>query len=187
MPLFTPATAKGEEAAALYTCRSLISQCSTMQELCEVASSAAALAKISPGLPDPPADVQGFTIDELEQRLVLTMLYPHFEEGGLIVAMSKGVGCVSEKEGFFKWHIRRQIRDVEYNAPNGRWDVYMYFLDRTGHICQQLVELADLNLMISQIKRTAGPVFSHVDDQPTQGRYIWADFLIRWGGSENME
>ena len=188
MALFNPAAALSEETNALYTCRSLLSQCSTLQALCETPGDAAAtLAKISPGLPDPPADVQGFTVDELEQRLITSMIYPHFEEGGLLVSMSRAVACVSEKEGYFKWHIRRQVRDVEINAANGRWDVYLYFLDRTSHVCQQLVELADLNLMVSQVKRTAGPMFNHKDDRPTQGLHIWADYLIRWGGSERQE
>lgn len=188
MALFDPNTAKSEEANGVYVCRQLMSTCPTMQELCETTGDAAAtLTKIWPGLADPPQDCQGFTVAELEQQLVWANLHPHFEEAGLLVARSKAVAAVSEKEGFLKWQMRRQVRDAEYNAASGRWDVFMYFLDRTSRVCEELVELAELNFGITQIKRTAGPLFNHKDDVPTQGRFIWADFLIRWGGSENAE
>ncbi len=55
------------------------------------------------------------------------------------------------------------------------------------HVTRVAGQLADLNLAVSQVKRILGPITNHEDDWPAQGRFIWADFLIRWGGSERAE
>lgn len=186
MPLFDPTAPLSEEPAALYRCRELVSQCSATIALFEVANAAAAKLLIFPGPAAPPLDGQAFTVSELQNQLAWGQLYPH-EEESLLVSRSLAVGAVSEKAGLFRLHLRRQVREAEYNATDGRWDTYMYFLDRTTRIAEQLVEAADLNLAVSQVKRLHGPLFNHQDDWPTQGIVLWVDFLVAWGGSERAE
>lgn len=187
MALFDHDSPLSEEPAALYRCRELLSACTAAIELLEVASAAEAKLLIVPGPADPPTDGQAFAVDELEGRIAYAQLYPDPSDGSLAVIRSRAVGCVSEKAGVFRLHFRRMVREAEYNATNGRWDAYFYFLDRTTRVCEQLVEAADLNLAVSQINRVAGPLFNHRDDWPTQGIQLWADFLVHWGGSEQAE
>ena len=187
MPLFDPNSPSSEEPAALYRCRSLLSNCAAAIELLEAANPTAALALIVPGPADQPSNGQAFTVNELEDRISYLQLFPNPDDGSLVVSRSRAVGCVSEKEGIFRLHARRMAREAEYNADNGRWDLYFYFLDLTSRICEELVEAADLNLAVSAVHRVAGPLFNHRDDWPTQGTFLFADFLIHWGGSERAE
>lgn len=190
MPLFDPTAlftnVHAEEPDALYTLRNLLATCTALQELFEVGTTAAAKELIFPGPIEPPADGQAFTIDELESRIAYAQLYAPDEES-LRIDRSKAVGAVCEKTGVFRLHMRRQIREAEYNAADGRWDVYFYFLDKTTKTIEQVVEAADYNLRAWQALRVRGPLFNHRDDWPSQGRVIFVDWDIRWGGSEHAE
>lgn len=187
MALFDPQSPSCEEAAALYTARTLLSQSSALQQLFEVDDDDEALPLIIPGPVDPPLDGETYSIDELVDTICYAQLYPNPDEDSLLVIRSKAVGAVSEKEGFFRLHIRRQIRESEWAATGGRQDVFLFFMDRTGRMCEQFIEAADLNLASESIRRRVGPLFSRSGDTESQGRCIWADFLISWGGSENNE
>jgi len=187
MPLFDPLEPRSEEPAALYRCRELVAATEAAQELLEVESNEDAEALIFPGPPEPPLDGESYTIAELEGKIAWGHIRPATEQDSLLVSRSLAVGAISEKEGYFCLHFHRQIREVEYNAANGRWDCYLYFMDVTGAICEQLVEAADLNLAVSQVKRLRGPFFNPQTDWPAQGKFLWADFIIAWGGSERAE
>jgi len=187
MGLFDPNATLSEEPAALYVCRSLLSACPAMHELLDVTSDAAALALIYPGPFAPPEDGQDFTTEELFKTLAYAQLYPPDDVDSLLVSRSMAVGATSEKEGIFRLQLRRNIREAEYNATNGRWDVYMYFLDCTSRVAEELVEAADLNLAVSQVKRLGAPLFNPSTDCPQQGKFLWVNFDIRWGGSEHAE
>lgn len=187
MPLFDANNPLSEEPAALARCRTLLANTTALIALLEAADAAEALTRITIGPMAPPADGQAFTPDEATNAFAWAQLIPWAEEESLIVSRSNAVGAVSEKAGLFRLHIRRHVREAEFNAAGGRTDVYLYFLDRTTRVCEQLVEAADLNLAVSQVKRLFGPVFNPSDDWPTQGMFVWADFLIAWGGSERAE
>jgi hypothetical protein len=187
MPLFDFTACRSEEPAALYQCRELLAALTATQELLEVGSADAARALIKIGPADPPEQGDEFTVTELKNRHAWGLLRPVMEQDSLLVSRSIAVAAVSEKEGVFALHWHRQVRDVEYHADGGRDDAYLYFLDVTNAIHEQLVEAADLNLAVSQVKRLRGPFYNPREDWPAQGRYLWADFVIAWGGSERAE
>jgi len=186
VPLFDENAPQSEEAAAIYTARTLLSQTTALQQLLEAADAATAKLLIIPGPLDPPVVGETFTIDELEGRIAYCQIHPPFDDS-LLVGRSRAVGAVSEKEGLFRLHVRRQIREAEYKAVGGRRDVWLYFLDRTSRMCEQFIEAADLNLASQQIKRAKGPLFNPQEDHAAQGIHLWADFVLSWGGSENVE
>jgi hypothetical protein len=185
--LFDENAIRSEEPAAFFTCRDLIAACTAAIELLEVTTAEEAAAKITVGPMKPPADNQAFSKSELKNRHVWGQIMPNPEQDSLVVTRSRAVGCVSEKAGSFRLNWRRQVRDAEYNNEGGRRDAYLFFDDCTAAIAEQLVEAADLNLAVHTVRRLAGPDFNASSDWPTQGRFIMADFLIEWGGSERAE
>lgn len=187
MALFDDDASLSEEVAALTTARELLAATTPLQELLEAATQNEALALILPGPLAPPQDGDVFTIGELENRIAYAQIHPQLDEDSYLATLSRAVGNIAEKEGLFHLHIRRQIRQREWNEPNGRADIYLWFLDRTSKMCEDFIEAADLNLNAQQIKRRRGPLFSAITDRAAQGLYIWADFIIPWGGSERNQ
>jgi hypothetical protein len=189
MPLFDSSAPLSEEMAAMYRARTLLSQSTALQELFEADSEAEALALILPGPMDPPLapDQETYTVDELEGRIGYAQIFPQPDENSIAVIRSRAVGAISEKTGIFQLHVRRQVRDAEYNAANGRRERWLYVTDRTSRILEQFIEAADLNLASSQIVRLAPPMYNPRADWPTQGRFLFVDFAISWGGSEQAE
>lgn len=187
MPLFDVDNPRSEEPAALAKCAELLAAIDDTQTLLEVASAAEAEAKIQIGPEEPPPNGEYFTLEELTVRFAWGHLRPLDEQDSLLISRSQAVAAVSEKEGFFWLTWMRMVRDVEYNADGGRNDCYLYFLDITNAIAEQLIEAAELNLAVSQVKRHRGPCYNPREDWPTQGRYLWVEQLIHWGGSEKAE
>lgn len=187
MALFDENDPQSEEAAALLKTRLLLCQCPALVELLEAADMDEAKALIVIGPHEAPSTGETYTIGQLENRIAYCQLFPTLDDNGYLATRSKAVAAISEKAGLFHLQIRRQVRAAEFNADDGRRDVYLYFLDRTSRMAEEFIELADLNLASEQIQRRAGPLFNPLTDRESQGLFIFADFLIRWGGSENAE
>lgn len=187
MGLFDANDEQSEEVAALFTVQDLLSQSEALQTLLEAEDASTAKSLIVVGSSEPPRNKTGYTVGELEDRLAWCQLYPKLDEDSFLCSWSKAVGATPEKEGFFRLHVRRQIRGVEYDQPESRNDVWKYFTNQTSLMCEQYITAADYNVRTKQIKRVQGPVFNRKEDHPAQGIFVFADFLIPWGGSENSE
>jgi hypothetical protein len=188
MPLFDSNSVQSEEAAAILRTQEILSGLGSLQTLLEaVGNATTAKTLIIIGPLEPPYDNESYTIDELEDRIAWAQLFPQLSQDSLLVTRSRAVGATPEKEGFLRLHVRRQIRELEQQAPGGLTDAWLYLLDQTSRMCEQFVEAADLNLDNKHIKRVQGPRFNLKKDESSQGRYVFADFLIAWGGSEHDE
>lgn len=185
--LFDTEAPESEEAAALLYTRTLLSQSAAFQELVDVNTEALALRQIVVGPAPPPFNGESYTIGEIKNRFGFAMLHSQIEDDSLLVSRSRAVGCVPEQEGLFRLHVRRLVRAAEYNDDNGRQNAYLFFLDRTSAMVAQMVTAAELALNCEQIKRRRGPLFNPSTDFESQGIYLWADFVISWGGSERNE
>jgi hypothetical protein len=183
----TPARSNCEEIAALFRTREILGATASLQTLLEATDATQAESLIVVGPCDPPLNGEAYTIDELENRIAWAQIFPRLDADSLLVTWSKAVGGTPEKEGFFRLHVRRQVRQAEYNDLRGRADVWLQFLYLTSWMCEEYIEAADLNLRTQQIKRLQGPWFNRFEDRTTQGIYVYADFLIPWGGSEHSE
>ncbi len=186
MGLFSANDEQSEEMAALLQAQAILSNCEALQTLLEAEDASTSAALIVVGSSEPPLDGEAYTVGELEDRLAWCQLFPKLDEDSFLCTWSKAVAATPEKEGYFRLHVRRQIRGLEYDGPESRNDVWKYFLNQTSLMCEQFIESADLNLLTKQIKRVQGPVFNRKEDHPTQGIFIFADFLIPWGGSESQ-
>ncbi len=187
MALFDANDVQSEEMNCLLQAQDLLSQSTALQGLFEVSSAAAAAALIIVGPSQPPWNNESYTVGELENQMIWAQLYPKLDTDSFITTWSKAVAATPEKEGFFRLHIRRQVRASEYANPNGRNDIWRYFLDQTSRACEEYVENTDLNLRSQQIKRVQGPLFNNQTTHEEQGIFIYADYLIPWGGSEHSE
>lgn len=187
MSLFDPNAPSSEEAAALVTTRTLVSQSASFRELVEAADATAALARIFLGPSPPPFDGESYSVEEQQALFGFALLHPQIEEDSLLVSRSRAVGCVPEQEGLFRLHVRRLVRAAEYADDDGRADAWLFFADRTAAMCAEMVTAAELALNCQQIKRRRGPVYNPEADFSSQGIYVWADFLVSWGGSERNE
>lgn len=188
MPTFDPQSPLSEEVAAIYHARDLLSQLPAVQEILGTTGDpVATLPLIIPGPIDPPRDGQTFAVADLQNQPAWAQIHPLLDEDSLLVTRSRAVAAVSEKEGLFRFHLHYQVRQLDLHQDGGRQNIYLWFLDRSSRVCEEFVELADLNLASHQIKRRKGPLFNPLADQPTQGTFLWADFLIAWGGSEHAE
>ena len=185
MPLY--ASAFAEEDAALTLSRTLLSNSTGLQQILGAADAAEALPLIVLGPTDPPFDREGFTVGELSGRPAYAMLGPPPDEEAFMAMRSQAVGAISEKVGYFRLHVRCQLKNRDYDAAGGKTDCWLWFLSRTSRMVEQFIEAADLNLASATMKRTAGPFFNPPEDRPTQGVHLWADFRIDWGGSEQAE
>lgn len=186
MALFNANDVQSEEMAALIKAREILSTSEALQTLLEAEDAPTAKSLIVVGSSEPPRNGEAYTVGELEDRLAWCQLFPKLDEDSFLCTWSKAVAATPEKEGFFRLHIRRQIRGMEYDQPESRNDCWCYFLDQTSAMCEQYIIAADMNLLTHQIKRVQGPLFNRKEDHPTQGIFIYADFLIPWGGSENQ-
>lgn len=67
--------------------------------------------------------------------------------------------------------------------------MWLHFWYLSSLMCEQYVAATDLNLRSEQIKRVQGPMFNlmHQPNWPEFGYYVYADFLIPWGGSESSQ
>jgi hypothetical protein len=189
--LFNETTAKSncEEIAAFFRMREILSGCTGLQTLLEAADASTAKSLIVTGPTEPPFNQEAYTVGELENRIAWAQLFPKLDQDSFMVTWSKGVGATPEKEGFFRLHVRRQVRQAEYQAIGGRADAWLYFFYLTSWMCEQYVEATDLNLRSEQIKRVQGPMYNvvHQANWPEFGYFVYADFLIPWGGSESGE
>lgn len=192
MPLFDSSNPSSVEFATLYAVRETLADCAAMRELLEAADATIAKKLIIPGPMDPPFDGETFKVDELEERICWAQVYPPVEEESTIVAPSRAIG-ISSKEGFFKFHIHRQVRKAELAEPGGKTDVWSFFGDRVSKMIEEFIDLADSaitnarGLWVPSIKRTKGPMFNPSTDESGQGRFIWCDLVIPWGGGEHAE
>lgn len=188
MGLFDETAVQSEEMAALLAAQTILSTCPALQKLLEAPGDAAtSKSLIIIGSVQPPQNSESYTIGELESRIAFCQLLPRISAQSFMVSWSKAVGATPVKEGFFYLHIRRQVRQAEFLAATGRNDPWKYFLDQTSRACEQYVEAADLNLRTQQVQRISGPDYNSFDTTPTQGRFLFADFLIPWGGAEHSE
>lgn len=192
MALFdeTAARSAAEEIAGVYTTRDLLADCSALRTVLEAADAAASKPLIIIGTTEPPWNGESYAIDELESRIAFCQLYPKLSEGSLLV--QRNTGSVSpKKEGFFRLHVRRQVRRSEYDAPDGRNDVWRQFWYLTSLMCEQFVLLTDETtnnpgLVERQIRRDGGPAYNmpHQDAWPEFGYFLFANFLLTWAGIE---
>lgn len=187
MSLFNALDPQSEEIAALLYTRQLVAQSAAFRELVEVDDAARAVPRIILGPTPPPFNGEFYTVGEIKNLFGWALLHPQIEEDSLLVTRSRGVACVPEKEGLFRLHVRRLVRAKEYNDDDGRQDAYLFFTDRTARMAEQIVEAAELKLNCQQVKRRRGPLFNPTTDFEAQGIYLWADFLVSWGGSEQNE
>lgn len=183
MGLFDEDDVQSEEMDALLRAQTILSTCSALQTLLETpgdASSAKSLIVI--GSQQPPLDGEAYTVGELEGRIAWCQLIPRISQQSFMASWNDGVGSATVVEGFFFLHIRRQVRESEYMTAAGRNDPWKYFLDQTSSMCVQYVEAADYNLLSRQAQRISGPDYNTYEASPAQGRFLFADFLIPWGG-----
>lgn len=186
MGLFSGSDEQSEEMAALLSAQTLLSTCSALQKLLEAPGDATTTKSlIVVGSSEPPWNGEDYTVDELLNRIAWAQLFPKLSEDSFMCTWSKAVSATPEKEGFFRLHVRRQIRESEYAAPSGRNDAWKYFVNQTSLMCEQMVAATDLNLRAHQIKRIQGPLFNNQTAHADQGIFVFADFIIPWGGSEN--
>lgn len=195
MGLFDEAAARAaaEEIAGVYTTRDLLADCAALRTVLEAADPTASKLLIIIGTTEPPWNGEAYEIGELESRIAFCQLYPKLSEGSLLVVRDTG-GTTPKKEGYFRLHVRRQVRRSEYEAPDGRNDVWRYFWYLTSLMCEQFVLLTDENtnnpgLVERQIRRDGGPAYNipHQDNWPEFGYFLFANFLMTWAGIEGGE
>ncbi len=191
MGLFNANAVQSEEMAGLLLAQDLLSQSAALQTLLEAANSTEAESLIVVGPNEPPFNGESYAVDELENRLAWAQLYPQ-REGSLLVSKSLGVGGRPEIEGIFLLHVRRQVRQSEYQNISGRNDAWKYFTDQTSAMCEDFARLLDesvtnATLRGSQIKRVAVPLYNNHADHETQGIFIFADYQINWGDNTHQQ
>ncbi len=182
-----------EEISNAFTTVDILAACTSLQTLLESANSSEAKSLIVIGTTEPPLNGEAFTVGELENRIAWCQLYPKLDEASYLV--SRNVGGVSpKKEGYFRLHIRRQVRRSEYEAIDGRNDVWRYFWWKTSLLAEQFVKATDevtqnAGLVEKQMRRDGGPAFNleHQANWPDDGYFLFANFLIPWGGIEGGE
>lgn len=191
MGLFDDSDVQSEELSALLLVQSLLASSTALQTLLEAEDQAQAESLIVIGPSEPPWNGVSYTVDELENRRAWAQVYPQ-REGSLLVSKSLGVGGRPEIEGMFLLHVRRQVRAEEYKAATGRNDVWKYFTDQTSAMCEEFAVALDesvtsATLRGSQIKRLSVPLFNNSSEHPTQGIFIFADYVINWGDQTHSQ
>lgn len=189
----TAARTASEEIASVYTTRDLLSNCAALRTLLEAVDSSAAKPLIIIGTTEPPWDGESYSIDELENRIGFCQLYPKLSEGSFLVTRNTGQ-VTPKKEGYFRLHVRRQVRQAEYLATDGRNDAWRYFWYLTSLMQEQFVVLTDEATnnpgnIERQIRRDGGPAYNlgHEENWPEFGYFLHASFLLPWAGIEGGE
>ncbi len=185
MGLFDDTDVQSEEMAAMLLVQTILSGSAGLATLLEAADVPTAKSLIVIGPEDPPYNGEAYTVNELEGRIAWAQLYPEKDES-LVVGKSLGVDGRTEISGVFRLHVRRQVRQSEYGATQGRSDVWKYFVDQTSAMCEDFGAALDesvtnAGLRGSAIRRLQIPLFNNRTDHKDQGIFVFTDYHINWG------
>lgn len=181
MPEFDPNNPKGPAGAALYATATLLSGLSLFQELCEVSTSAKALAKIAVGIQKDPANGDTFDLEELKNEFVQANIYPVIPSQSVVMPGDGSPTPVTG--GQFTLFIRRHVRESEVSDHELRNGLFLWFHDMVTAIYRALLTAAEATSCprLRGIVPEIDGAFNERSETSAQGEYLWARFGVLWG------
>ena len=190
MALFSADNAKSTELPAAYDLADRLSECDAFWDIVETTSgtneenTATARALVTIGDIWEPLDHTEFTKEELQNQMFYVRIASGDEDGFQSIRSGSVTECPNEG-GEFEIYIRRQVREAELHAKDGRSDVFRFFWDRIAAIQHQLFEAVQAagteSPRITDVTRSHGPTFNKFSSTVSHGNYIWTVLMVSWG------
>lgn len=182
MGLFDITLADSVQYCAKEAIRTVASQCSAWQNLCERSAPAEAAERIITSPHDLPWGGKNYTKEELDVRFCEAQIWAPSELTEFHVDTGN-FDAEPYRNGTFAMRVRRIIRPNE--RDQGEAKLYNHLLAACDLLAQQMMQLANRSQAprLQNINRT-NPAYASFETEVAQGDFVHWLYMIPWGDLE---